>query len=115
MGHTRVMTETESGLHQNSGKHREFKISKNWRSWPDDLQDVLNRMLISRSLDDNREQALLIKPLNNIRNGDWLETLMRAAASRMYQHKWPPRWNPDTLKTGTALFHNTRRDLDEPL
>lgn len=87
MGHTRVMTETESGLHQNSGKRREFKISKNWRSWPDDLQDVLNRMLISRSLDDNREQALLIKPLNDIRNGDWMEALMRAAASRMHQHK----------------------------
>ena len=72
-------------------------------------------MLISRSLDDNREQALLTKPLNDIRNGDWMETLLRAAASRMHQHKWPSPRNPDTLKTDTARFHNTRRDLDEPL
>jgi hypothetical protein len=57
----------------------------------------------------------LIKSLNDIRNGDWMKTLMRAAASRMHQHKWPSPRNPDTLKTGGAFFNKVWWDLNEPL
>jgi hypothetical protein len=54
VGHTRVMTEKKPGLHKNAGKRRESKISKDSRPSTAYLQHMLNRILISRPLDDNR-------------------------------------------------------------
>jgi len=111
--HSGVMTKKKSGRHQNSGKCREIKMSKNKRSSVAYLQHTLDRMVISRPLDDNREKALLIKPLNGAPNGFWIKTLVSAAAPRMHKHEFPPPRNPYTLKADSTLFDKAWRNLNE--
>ena len=94
MGDTRVMTQKNPGLHQNSGKRREIKISENERSSATDLQHTPHCILIGRPLDNDRDQALLIKVMNDEGQGGRVEALVGTAASGMHKHTCLSPRNP---------------------